>query len=85
MLLGHFGTVARGVVFTIIGVLLIAAAMHANPQRGVGMDGALLALARQPFGRVLLAGAGLGLVAFGLFSAMCARWMRMNVTRPVPV
>jgi hypothetical protein len=48
------------------------------------MDGALLALARQPFGRMLLAAAGLGLVAFGVFSAMCARWMRMHITAPAP-
>jgi hypothetical protein len=85
MRLGRFGIVARGVVFTVVGMLLIAAAFHANPNHTQGMDGALLALARQPFGRMLLAAAGLGLVAFGMFSAMCARWMRMRVAGPAPV
>jgi len=84
MRLGHFGIVARGVVFTIVGMLLVGAALHANPQHANGMDGALLALARQPFGRLLLAGAGLGLVAFGVFSAMCARWMRMHIAAAAP-
>jgi hypothetical protein len=83
--LGRFGIVARGVVFTIIGMLLVAAALHANPHHADGMDGALLTLARQPFGRILLAAAGMGLVVFGLFSALCARWMRMRVVGPAPV
>ena len=82
--LGRFGIAARGAVFTIIGILMVGAALHASSHSG-GMDDALLALARQPFGRALLAVAGLGLVAFGVFSAMCARWMRMHVARPSPV
>jgi hypothetical protein len=81
MRLGHIGTVARGAVFTVIGVLLVGAALHVSPNHSDGMDSALLAVARQPFGRTLLAAAGLGLGAFGVFSAMCARWMRMRVAR----
>ena len=84
MRLGRFGIVARGVVFTVIGMLLVGAALHANSHQANGMDGALLALARQPFGRTLLAGAGLGLISFGVFSAMCSRWMRMHVAGPGP-
>jgi hypothetical protein len=84
MRLGRFGTVARGVVFTVTGMLLVATALHSNPDRASGMDGALLGLARQPFGRTLLAAAGLGLIAFGVFSAMCARWMRMGDAAPTP-
>jgi hypothetical protein len=85
MRLGRFGIVARGVVFTIIGMLMVGAALHANSGHADGMDGALLALAHQPFGRMLLAAAGLGLIAFGLFSAMCARWIRMRVAGPARV
>ena len=76
--LGRFGTVARGGVFTIVGMLMVAAALHAHPHRRGGMDGALLELARQPFGRALLAAAALGLIVFGMYSVMCARWMRMR-------
>lgn len=78
--LGHVGIVARGVVFSIIGMLLVAAALHVNPHKESGLDGALLELTRQPFGRTLLAAVALGLVAFGVFSMMCARWMRMGGT-----
>jgi uncharacterized protein DUF1206 len=76
--LGRFGTVARGGVFTIVGMLMVAAALHVAPHRQGGMDGALLELARQPFGRLLLGAAALGLIAFGAYSMMCARWMRMH-------
>lgn len=75
--LGRFGTVARGAVFTIVGMLLVAAALHVRHPSAGGLDGALLELARQPYGRALLAAAALGLIAFGTFSVMCARWMRM--------
>lgn len=76
--LGRIGIATRGLVFIIIGVLMVGSALHANSQHLTGIDGALLGLARQPFGRTLLAAAGLGLVAFGTFSMMCARWMRIG-------
>jgi hypothetical protein len=78
MATGRFGIVARGGVFALIGSLLIAAALHVGPHRTGGLDSALLALARQPHGRLLLAVAALGLVAFGVFSIMCARWARVR-------
>jgi hypothetical protein len=81
--LGRVGTVTRGVVFTVIGVFLVATAFHANPHHSTGMDGALLGLARQPFGVLLLAAAALGLTVFGVYSAMCARWMRIRIAAPV--
>jgi hypothetical protein len=78
--LGRFGTVARGAVFTIIGILMVAVvALPAGRDPDSGLDGALLTLLRQPYGRILLAFAALGLIAFGVFSVLCARWMRMHV------
>jgi hypothetical protein len=83
--LGRVGVVARGVVFTIIGIFLVATAFHANPHDAQGIDGALLGLLRQPYGRWLLAVAALGIIAFGLFSVMCARWMRIRVAAAGPL
>ena len=82
--LGRFGTVARGAVFTVVGILLVAAALHLTPDHPGGLDGALIEISRQPYGRVLLAAAALGLIAFGAFSVMCARWMRMHGTARAP-
>ena len=84
MTLGHFGIVSRGVVFAIIGMLLIAAGLHAGRYHASGLDSALLALVRQPHGRLLLAVAGLGLMSFGVFSIMCARWARVRGSAPAP-
>ena len=81
MNLGRVGIVARGIVFAIIGIFLVASALHANPHHATDSDGALRGLARQPFGLVLLAAAGLGLMAFGMFSVMCARWTKMPAAR----
>jgi Domain of Unknown Function (DUF1206) len=77
--LGRVGIMTRGIVFSIIGIFLVATAFHENPHQVTGMDGALLGLLRQPFGRALLGVAGLGLMTFGVYSVMCARWMRMRV------
>jgi len=79
--LGRIGIVARGVVFAVIGVLLVTAAFHADSRDAGGMDGALLALQHQPFGRALLTAAALGLLAFGVYSMLCSRWMRMPARR----
>jgi hypothetical protein len=76
MRLGRVALVARGLVFTIIGLLLVSAALHRNARGEGGLDGALLALTHHSFGRLLLGAAGAGLMAFGTYSAMCARWMR---------
>jgi Domain of Unknown Function (DUF1206) len=76
--LGRVGLVSRGIVFTIIGLLIVAAAFHLRSRSDTGLEGALLELAHQPFGHALLGAAGLGLMVFGSYSAMCARWMRMH-------
>ena len=80
--LGRFGIVARGAVFSVIGGLMVAAALHTSPRGAADMGGALNEILRQPFGRTLLAAAAVGLIAFGLFSVMCARWMRIRPTAP---
>lgn len=76
--LGRVGLVSRGVVFTLIGVLLVAVALRLRSESSAGLEGALLELTHQPFGRALLGAAAVGLMAFGAYSAMCSRWMRMR-------
>lgn len=68
--MGTVGLIARGVVFTIIGLFLIGAAIRDNPGEARGLDGALMALVHEPFGRALLALVAGGLVVFGLFSML---------------
>lgn len=76
--LGRFGYAALGVVFTIIGIFLIVAALQHNAHKAVGLDGALRNLIHQPFGPVLLAIVALGLIAYGLYSFAEARYRRIG-------
>jgi hypothetical protein len=75
--LGVIGTVARGVVFALVGVLVIDAAVTHKAAKSGGIDKALLTLRDQPFGEVLLFLAALGLVIFGVYGLCEARWRRV--------
>ena len=74
--LGIVGTIARGVVIGLSGLLVLDAAVTYQPKKARGLDGALRTLAEQPYGTVLLALAALGLIAFGIYGLAEARWHR---------
>jgi hypothetical protein len=78
--LGRTGYAARGIVFGIIGLFLILAAVHADPGEARGLSGALDALARQPWGSAVLGAVALGLTAYGLYMFVEARYRRMVIT-----
>jgi hypothetical protein len=75
--LGRVGTIARAVVFALVGLLFLKAAWTFDPQQATGIDGALHVLLRQPFGQVLTGLAALGLLAFGVFGLAEARYRRV--------
>jgi hypothetical protein len=81
ILLGRLGYMGRGVVYALIGVFLVQAAVLANPAKAKGFDGALLALATSPYGPWLLGVVALGLIAFGVYSILCVRWMKVEISR----
>ena len=74
--LGMVGTIARGVVIGLSGLLVLDAAVTYQPKKARGLDGALRTLADQPYGTVLLTVAALGLIAFGIYGFAEARWHR---------
>lgn len=74
--LGMAGTIARGVVVGLAGVLVVDAAVTFRPEKARGLDGALRTLAGQPYGQGLLVLAALGLLAFGAYGYAEARWYR---------
>jgi hypothetical protein len=76
-LLGVIGTVARGLVFALAGVLVIDAAITHKASKSGGIDKALLTLRNQPFGEVLLFLAALGLLIFGVYGLCEARWRKV--------
>lgn len=66
--LGRLAYLARGLVFSAAAWLFARAAYEADPSQAGGMSDAMSALLRQPHGSSLLAIAGAGFVAYGLFS-----------------
>ena len=75
--LGRIGTIARGGVFVLIGILVISAAWSFDPKKASGLDGALRTLLQQPYGTVLALLASVALVAFGVYGLAEARYRRV--------
>ena len=59
--LGRVGFAAKGIVYTLIGVLALQAALGAGGQT-TGSTGALKEVGQAPFGKFLLIAIGLGIV-----------------------
>lgn len=76
--LGTVGQLARAAVAALVGAFLVQAALRFDPREAVGVDGALHQLARRPYGGVLLLAVAAGLVAYGLFSFVEARWRELD-------
>jgi Domain of Unknown Function (DUF1206) len=74
---GVAGHVARGVVFALIGVFLVKAALEYDPQEAIGLDGALRKLAGQPYGLLLLGLVAAGLLLYGLYCLVEARYRKL--------
>ena len=75
--LGMTGTIARGLVFALVGVLVVDAAVTHKASESGGIDKALLTLRNQPFGEFLLILAALGLIIFGVYGLCEARWRKV--------
>lgn len=71
---GRLGLSARAVVFALIGIFLLRAAIQSDASEALGLEGALDTLARQPYGPWLLALVAIGLVCYGVFSIVKARY-----------
>jgi uncharacterized protein DUF1206 len=71
---GVVGHSARFVVFALIGVFALEAAIAYDPKRAVGLDGALQKLAHHSYGSVLLGVTAAGLVAYAVYCFVDARY-----------
>ena len=74
---GVVGHVARAIVFSLVGVFLVKAAVDYKANEAVGLDGALAKLYGQSYGPWLLGAVAAGLIAFGIFSITEARYRRI--------
>lgn len=76
--LGTLGLCARAVVFSLIGIFLIRAAITFNPDEAVGIDGALATVAESGPGPLLLGIVALGLLAYAVYCFAEARYARIR-------
>jgi hypothetical protein len=72
--IGVFGHLARAAVFALVGIFLLRAAYQYDPAEAIGLDGALAKLAAEALGPWLLGTVAFGLLAYGLFCFVQARY-----------
>ena len=73
--LGHLG---KGATLIAVGILVIVSGVTGDTEKSTGVDGALKAMREQPFGSYLLLGVGVGLVLYGVFLFLRARYDKMD-------
>ena len=77
MLLGRVGICARAFVFGLVGYFVLRAAIDYDPNKAVGLGGALARVRNEPLGRWLLGVVAAGLLIFAVFSLAEARYRRL--------
>ena len=75
--LGTFGHLARMVVFGLVGIFVVKAAIDYKPSKAVGLDGALAKIVHHSYGPFLLGIVATGLIAFAVYSLSDARYRRI--------
>ncbi|RAU83306.1 DUF1206 domain-containing protein [Pontibacter arcticus] len=74
---GKIGYVARGVVWVIIGYMFLQAALKSNAQEAGGSQSAFAFLENSSYGSYLLGAVALGLICYGVFMFMRARYQEV--------
>lgn len=74
--LGQVGYIAQGSAYSIVGLLIVIAAIQHDPDKATGLDTALATLAEQPYGTALLLIVAAGLACFGVYCFLDARFRK---------
>jgi hypothetical protein len=76
---GRAGYLGRGIAFLPVGALMLMAGLKTRSRDATGVGGALQMMEGQPYGEVLMITVALGLIAFGVFAFIEARYRRIAV------
>ncbi len=79
-LLGRIGTAARALAIGAAGAFLVLAAYQSDPQETRGLGGALETIQQQPLGSYMLGVIAAGLVLYGLFMFLVARYRYIDTS-----
>jgi hypothetical protein len=71
---GKIGYIARGIVWLLIGYLFLQAALHANAEQAGGTKSAFSFLESTSYGSYMLGAVALGLICYGIFMFMRAKY-----------
>jgi hypothetical protein len=77
MVVGRIAFAARGIVLATCGYFVARAAIDGAPREARGPAGALHAVGELPHGNIWLAAVAAGLIAFGAYGLLQARWRRL--------
>ncbi|MBW3593273.1 MAG: DUF1206 domain-containing protein [Actinobacteria bacterium] len=75
------GHIARGVAFALIGSFLVKAALEYDAKEAIGLDGALRKVVHAPYGPYLLGLVATGLVCYGVYCFVDARYRDFSTGR----
>jgi hypothetical protein len=78
--IGVLGHLARAIVFTLVGVFIVKAALEYDAKEAIGLDGALQKLANHSYGPWLLGFTAAGLFAYGVFCLVDARYRDVSTS-----
>ncbi len=79
-LLGRIGTAARALAIGAAGAFLVLAAYQSDPEETRGLGGALETIQQQPLGSYMLGVIAAGLVLYGLFMFLVARYRYIDTS-----
>lgn len=80
---GRVGYAARGVVYVLVGWFALQAALNQQPEAAGGTGQALRTLQEQSYGPLMLGIVAAGLLLFGLFGIVQARYRQVRVVSPL--
>lgn len=80
ILAGKVGYMARGVVWLVIGYMFLQAALQSNPQQAGGSSDAFQFIENSTYGSIILGAVALGLICYGVFMFMRAKYQPIYTT-----
>jgi hypothetical protein len=77
VVMGRIGWIGRGLMMLLIGFFLVRAAWESDASEATGLDGALRRSVENPYGTIVVAAVGIGLIVYGAYCVISAPRRRL--------